>query len=119
MSSNEINRLQSKKIDDLYEELGRALMISEYPSGHTVQRTLAVEKGRSFLAGALDRLKAKICSEWGYCGKRGNYGNFQSLVYAVAPLVSSVVGVPASTALIVAIILIKIGLDDLCKCPNA
>ena len=119
MSSNEILRLQSKKIDDLYEELGRALMISEYPSGHVVTKTVAVEKGRSFLTSALDRLRAKICTDWGYCSKRSDYGNFQSLVFAVAPLVSSVVGVPASTALIVAVILVKIGLDDLCKCSNA
>ena len=119
MSSNEINQLQSKKIDDLYEELGRALMISEYPSGYAVARTLAVERGRSFLKGVLDRLKAKICTEWRYCNKRADYGNFQSLVYAVAPLVSSVVGVPASTALIVAVILVKIGLDDVCKCSKA
>lgn len=119
MSSNEILRLQSKKIDDLYEELGRALMISEYPSGHVVERTLAIERGRTFLTGALDRLKAKICVEWRYCSKRTDYGNFQSLVYAVAPLVSSVVGIPASTALIVAVIVVKIGLDDVCKCSNA
>ena len=119
MSSNEILRLQSKKVDDLYEELGRALVTSEYPGKLSVPRTLAVERGRSLLAGAQDGLKAKICVEWGYCSKRSDYGNFQSLVYAITPLVSSVVGVPASTALIVAVILVKIGLDDLCKCSNA
>lgn len=118
MSSNEILRLQSKRVDDLYEELGRALVISEYPDTRSVPRTLGVERGRSFLTGALERLKAKICVEWGYCNKRSDYGNFQSLVYAIAPLISSVVGVPGSTALIVAVILVKIGLDDLCKCSN-
>ena len=118
MSPTEVSRLNSKNIDELYEELGRARMTPEYPSGRTIARPVAVERGRSFLTSSLNGLKAKICVEWHYCSKRNDYGNFQSLVYAVAPLVSSVVGVPVSTALIVTVILIKIGLDDLCKCPN-
>ena len=117
MSSNEIQRLQSRSIDDLYEELGRSLIISEYPTS-IVTRTLAVERGRSFLNGSLEGLKTRICVDWRYCSKRGSFGNFQSLVYAVSPLVASVVGLPASTTLLVTVVLVKIGLDGLCKCPG-
>jgi hypothetical protein len=118
MSSSDIQRLSSRSIDNLYEELGRSLVSGEYAKTPTISREVAVQRGRTLLSDNSDKLKAKICVDWKYCSKRSEYGTFQSLVYAVAPLVSSVVGVPVSTALIVAIILIRVGLDDLCKCPN-
>jgi hypothetical protein len=119
MSSPDIERLSSRSIDDLYEELGRSLVAGEYAKTTTLSKQVAVERGRTFLSGNSDKLKTKICVDWKYCSKRSDYGTFQSLVYAIAPLISSVVGVPAATALIVAIILAKVGLDDLCKCPNS
>ncbi len=119
MSSPEFQRLSSRSLDDLYEELGRSLVAGEYAKTVSVSKQVAVQRGRTFLSGNSDKFRAKICVEWKYCSKRADYGTFQSLVYAVAPLVSSVVGVPAATVLIIAIILVKVGLDDLCKCPNA
>ena len=116
MSSN-IEQLLSKNLEDLYEELGRSLIAPEFPKTATVTRQNAVQRGRSFVSGSIEKLRAKICIDWRYCSKKGEYGDFQSLAYAVAPLVSSVVGVPATTALIVAIILIKSGLEKLCNCP--
>ncbi len=110
-------RLLSKSIDDLYEELGRSIITPDYPSAASVTKQNAVQRGKSFLSGSSEKLRAKICVDWRYCSKRGEYGDFQSLAYAVAPLVSSVVGVPATTAMIVAIILIKSGLDKFCNCP--
>ncbi len=118
MSSSDATRLYSKNIDDLYEELGRALVTPEFPKRGPVSKQVAVQRGRSFLSGSMDKLKVKICVDWHYCSRRGDYSNFQSLAYAVAPLVSSVAGVPATTAMIVAILLIRIGLDDLCRCQN-
>jgi len=116
LSSN-IEHLLVKSVDDLYEELGRSLITPDYPLAGTVTRQNAVQRGKSFISGSLEKLRAKICADWRYCSKRGEYGDFQSLAYAVAPLVSSVVGVPATTAMIVAIILIKSGLEKLCNCP--
>jgi|SRR6266540_3995325 len=118
MSSTDMTRLYSKSIDELYEELGRTLVAPEFPKGASVSRQVAVQRGRSFLSSSMDKLKAKICVDWHYCSRRGDYSNFQSLAYAVAPLVSSVAGVPTTTAMIVVILLIRIGLDDLCHCPN-
>jgi hypothetical protein len=118
MSSPDIERLSSKSVDDLYEELGRSLVAGEYAKTATVSKQVTVQRGRTFLSSNSDKFRAKICVEWKYCSRRADYGTFQSLVYAVAPLVSSVVGVPAATALIVAVILVKVGLDDLCKCPS-
>src|SRR6266480_8122208 len=115
--SSSIGQLLSKSVDDLYEELGRSLIAPEFPKTATVTRQNAVQRGRFFVSGSLEKLRAKICVDWRFCGKRGEYGDFQSLAYAIAPLVSGVVGVPATTAMIVAIILIKSGLEKLCNCP--
>jgi len=110
--SSDVERLLSKSVDDLYEELGRSLI-----TARSVTKQNAVQRGKSFVSGSLEKLRAKICVDWHFCGKRNQYGDFQSLAYAIAPLVSSVVGVPATTAMIVAIILIKSGLEKLCNCP--
>jgi hypothetical protein len=114
---SDIEQLLSKSLDDLYEELGRSLISPEFPSTTSITKQNAVQRGRSFVTDSLEKLRGKICGDWRYCSKRGEYGDFQSLAYAIAPLVSSVVGVPATTAMIVAIILIKSGLDKLCRCP--
>ncbi|HYY90642.1 MAG TPA: hypothetical protein VE955_01495 [Candidatus Dormibacteraeota bacterium] len=118
MSSAELTRLSSKSIDDLYEELGHVIVAPEYPKGAAVSRQVAVQRGRSFLSGAMDSLRNKICSEWHYCSKRGEYSTFQSLVSAIAPLVSNVAGVPASAVMIITVLLVKVGLDNLCHCPS-
>ena len=115
--SSDVERLLSKSLDDLYEELGRSLISPDFPATASITKQNAVQRGRSFVSGSLEKLRSKICVDWRYCSKRGDYGDFQSLAYAVAPLVSSVVGVPATTAIIVAIILIKSGLEKLCNCP--
>jgi hypothetical protein len=115
--SSSVERLLSKSLDDLYDELGRSLISPEFPATASITRQNAVQRGKSFVSGSLEKLRGKICVDWRYCTKRSEYGDFQSLAYAVAPLVSSVVGVPATTAMIVAIILIKSGLDKLCNCP--
>ena len=118
MFPRDVEHLYAKSLEDLYEELGRAVVTSEFRKP-LATREFAVRQGKSFISDHIDKLKAKVCVDWHYCNKRNDYGNFQALAYAIAPLVSSVVGVPATTAMIVALILIKIGLDDLCKCPGA
>src|SRR5690348_10181801 len=100
MSSN-VERLLSKNVDDLYEELGRSLITPGYPSSASVTKQNAVQRGKSFVSESLEKLRAKICLDWRYYSKRGEYGDFQALAYAVAPLVSSVVGIPVTTAMIV------------------
>src|SRR5437773_9561983 len=119
MSSPNFEQLHSKNIDDLYEVLGRSLVSPEYPGAAVVTKQVATQRGRAFVSGSLDKLRTKICVDWHYCDKRTQYVNFQALANAVAPLVSSAVGVPIATAIIVAIILIKLGLNDLCKCTGA
>lgn len=117
MESTEVQRLYSKNLNDLYEELGRSTLTPEY--GRSVpSRQLAIQRGNLFVTSHTDKLKAKICAEWNYCERRNDYANIQALVYAVVPLISSAVGVPVATAMIVAVILIKIGLDELCQCPK-
>lgn len=119
MSSDDLTRLQSMSTHDLYEELGRALVSPETPIGGPVPKQVAVERGQLFLATSREKLKTKICVEWDYCSKRSSYGSVQALVYAVSPLISSEVGVPAATAIIVAMILVRMGLDHFCNCPSS
>lgn len=118
MESTDAQRLYSKSLNDLYEELGRSTLTPEFGRS-APSRQLAIQRGKLFVRSHTDQLKGKICAEWNYCEKRNDYVNIQSLVYAVVPLISSIVGVPAATAVIVAVILIKIGLDDLCQCPKS
>ncbi len=115
--SSSVQNLLSKNLDDLYEELGRSIIAPELPRTGSVTRQNAIQRGRFFVSGSLEKLRDKICVDWRFCSKRAEYGDFQSLAYAIAPLVSGVVGVPATTAMIVAIILIKSGLEKLCNCP--
>ncbi len=118
MSSDDLTRLQSMSIHDLYEELGRALIAPETPTVSPVPRQAAVERGQLFIATSREKLKQKICVEWDYCNKRSSYGNIQTLVYAISPIISTEVGVPIATAIIVAMILVKMGLDHFCDCPS-
>ncbi len=103
---------------DLYEELGRSIIVTELGRPQIVSRLAAVEKGQITFSRLREKLLEKVCGDWNYCGKRAQYGDFQTLAYAIAPLVSSVVGVPAASAMVVTIILIKMGLDKLCNCPK-
>ncbi len=99
MSSPNFEQLHSKNIDDLYEVLGRSLVSPEYPGAAVVTKQVATQRGRAFVSGSLDKLRTKICVDWHYCDKRNQYVNFQALANAVAPLVSSAVGVPIATAM--------------------
>ncbi len=118
-SAGEVERLYSMTIHGLYEELGRSHTVPEYGKPEALTRQAAVERGQSLFSRFREKLIEKICRDWNYCGKRGKYDDFRTLAYAISPLVSSVLGVPATTAMVVTIILIKIGLDKLCNCPSA
>src|SRR2546428_5595322 len=117
MSAN-IEQLLSKNLDDLYEELGRSLITPEFPKTSSVTKQNAVQRGKAFVSGSLEKLRSKICVDWHFCGKRGEYADFQSLAYAVAPLVSSVVGVPGTTAIILELVVLMSGLGKCCNCPS-
>ncbi len=118
IAPGEVERLWSMTTQGLYEELGRSIIVTELGRPETVSRLAAIEKGQTMFSRLREKLLEKVCGEWNYCGKRAQYGDFQALAYAVAPLVSSVVGVPAASGMVVTIILIKMGLDKLCNCPK-
>src|SRR5207245_10955284 len=111
--SSSVENLLSKNLDDLYEELGRSLITPELPRTGSVTRQNAVQRGKSFVSGSLEKLRAKICVDWHSCNKTSEYGDFQSLAYAVAPLVSRGAAVPSSRATSVTTIFVKCGLEQL------
>lgn len=57
--SSSIEQLLSKSLEDLYEELGRSLIAPEFPKTATITRQNAAQRGRSFVSGSLERLRAK------------------------------------------------------------
>jgi hypothetical protein len=118
-AAGEIQRLNAMTTQGLYEELGRSIIVTELGRPEAVSRLAAIERGQITFSRLREKLLEKVCGEWNYCGKRAQYGDFQALAYAIAPLVSSVVGVPAASAMVVTIILIKMGLDKLCNCPKS
>ncbi len=117
-AAGEVERLYSMTIHGLYEELGKSITVTEPGRPEAVSRVAAIEKGQITFSRLREKLLEKLCGEWNYCAKRAQYGDFQALSYAIAPLVSSVVGVPAPSAMTMTIILIKMGLDKLCNCPK-
>ncbi len=116
--SGDVERLWSMTTPGLYEELGRSVIVTELGRPEAVSKVAAIEKGQATFSRQRERLLEKVCGEWNYCGKRDEYGDFQALASAIVPLVSSVVGVPAASAMVVTIILIKLGLDKLCNCSK-
>src|SRR5437879_13640381 len=96
--SSSVQNLLSKNLDDLYEELGRSIIAPELPRTGSVTRQNAVQRGGFFASGSLEKLRAKMCVDWRFCSKRGEYGDFQSLAYARAPVVAGVAGVQATPA---------------------
>ena len=118
-AAGEVERLWSMTTQGLYEELGRSIIVTELGRPEAVSRLAAIEKGQAMFSRLREKLLEKVCGEWNYCGKRAQYSEFQALAYAIVPLVSLVVGVPAANAMVVTIILIKMGLDKLCNCPKS
>ena len=114
----EIQRLYAMTTQGLYEELGRSMIVTEFGRPEAVSRLAAIERGQITFSHLREKLLEKVCREWNYCGKKTQYNDFQALASAIAPVVSSVVGVPATSAIVITIILIKMGLDKLCNCPQ-
>src|SRR2546427_12564772 len=111
--SSSVQNLLSKNLDDLYEELGRSIIAPELPRTGSVTRQNAVQRGRFFVSGSLEKLRAKICVDWRFCSKRGEDGDFPSRPDAIARLASSGAGVPATPRIVLPIIATESGLGTL------
>src|SRR5437899_10920114 len=101
--SSSIEQLLSKSLEDLYEELGRSLIAPEFPKTATMTGQNAAQRGRSFVSGSLERLRANICAVGRYCNKRSESGGFQSIAYTVVPVVARVLRVLDITAMLAAV----------------
>src|SRR5207302_10516538 len=108
--SSSVQNLLSKNLDDLYEELGRSIIAPELPRTGSVTRQNAVQRGRFFVSGSLEKLRAKICVDWRFCCQSGEYGDFKSLAYAFATIVTVVVGCLLTAAMLDALLLIMVRL---------
>ena len=118
-TAGEIQRLYAMTTQELYEELGKSIIITESSRPEAVSRLAVIEKGQITFSHLREKLLEKVCREWNYCGKKAQYEDFRALASAIAPVVSSVVGVPAASAMVITVILIKIGLDKLCNCTKS
>jgi len=141
-----IVELSKMGLDDLYEIVGRDLVfkgsdpaVFDYqPSEDIVgylfdlqshpfrrrrlekvlTRQEFIKSGRRYLARRRDGFRQKICIDWNFCKKRGNYSDNITLMSAVVGIVGSFLpGFPAVSVYAVCAILTKKGLDKLCRCP--
>ena len=118
-TAGEIQRLSAMTTQELYEELGKSIIITQSGRPEAVSRLAGIENGQITFSHLREKLLEKVCREWNYCEKKAQYEDFQALASAIAPVVSSVVGVPAASAMVITVILIKLGLDKLCNCTRS
>jgi len=131
--SAEASKLTKLSEDKLYEMIGEALLVQEFLKKPTkflesegirtvMNRTRKVEsrkKGKIFVNKLRKRMFKKICVEAQACKwEKHVLKDTKGLVETLVPLIGSIIGftIPA-IAIAVAIIIIKRGVREFCKCP--
>jgi tetratricopeptide (TPR) repeat protein len=73
-----------------------------------------------WLSGAISSVKSKICDDFEYCAKKKQYpiDRLVELATVIAALVADIVG-SAPSGVLLAVIVIRQGLDKLCGCDTA
>lgn len=120
MDTADVARLLDEHEDDLFAQLGFSYgrgdsrSVSFRDAG--VNPEVEKRKGQALFDQLLPTLKQRLCVEWGACSRiaSGKYPSASELVLAVAEiLVQTLTGFPV---MIVSVLLVKIGLRQLCEC---
>lgn len=83
-----------------------------------IDRKSLIRAGRRFLVRSGEKFRKKICVNWNYCKKRGQYSDEVALSQAIVGFIGSAIPGLSLLALTgVVVILSKKGLDKLCGCP--
>lgn len=82
-----------------------------------MRETYAKALFQSIFSKSKGGLSHQICVKWDYCSKRTQYKNKVMLANAIVGAINFVLkDVPLTVLYAIAFILIKMGLDDFCKC---
>lgn len=122
--TNEVRKLMELDEDDLYARLGyQSLGLEERPTElqlldqFSMTKLELIVRGRSFFDRNKQHLREKICDEWGYCKKGGEYtGDFGLLLGALVPVVAKGLGLPTYLIAVLCTLAFKYGLNKLCEC---
>jgi hypothetical protein len=120
----EVRNLMELDEDELYARLGyQSLGLEGKPTElqlldqFSISKLDLIVRGRAFFDRNKQRLREKICDEWGYCKKRGEYtGDFGFLMVALVPVVARGLGLPTYLIAVLCTLAFKYGLNKLCEC---
>jgi len=110
--------------DELYAILGyqslgleeRATELRLFDSFSITKSDLII-KGKAYFERYKQQLKEKICDDWQYCKRRGEYnGDFKLLMDVLIPIIITGITLPAPLIAVLCTLTFKYGLDKLCGC---
>ena len=119
----EARKLMDMDEDELYAILGyqslgleeRATELRLFDSFSITKSDLII-KGKAYFERYKQQLKEKICDDWQYCKRRGEYnGDVKLLMGALIPIINRIT-LPAPLIAVLCILTFKYGLDKLCGC---
>ncbi|SRR5712692_4461261 len=133
-----VEQLYEMRIGDLLAELGNEINKSRtfrqsltspsfaplfkdvqlFSPRNMLSRIQSVRLSRQVISKFTPTLRKKICADWDYCNKRNQYAGWKELTTAVSPLIATVTGLQGYALLIATVVVLKKGLNKLCKCPK-
>ena len=109
--------------DELYAILGyQSLGLEERATeprlySFSITKSDLIIKGKAYFERYKQQLKEKICDDWQYCKRRGEYnGDVKLLMDALIPIIITGITLPAPLIAVLCILTFKYGLDKLCGC---
>ena len=120
----EVRKLMDMDEDELYAILGyQSLGLEERATevrlldSFSITKSDLVIKGKAYFERYKQQLKEKICDDWQYCKRRGEYsGDFKLLMSALIPTIITGITLPAPLIAVLCALAFKYGLDKLCGC---
>jgi len=83
----------------------------------SITKSDLIIKGKAYFERYKQQLKEKICDDWQYCKRRGEYnGDVKLLMDALIPIIITGITLPAPLIAVLCILTFKYGLDKLCGC---
>ena len=83
----------------------------------SITKSDLIIKGKAYFERYKQQLKEKICDDWQYCKRRGEYnGDFKLLMDVLIPIIITGITLPAPLIAVLCILTFKYGLDKLCGC---
>jgi hypothetical protein len=119
----DVHKLMELDEGELYAILGGQTSLLENPTElqfwDRLSKTERIERGKIFFDKCEQRLKEKICNEWGYCGKKKIYNDDTTLMIGLIPVVGAgfgFTGIAMGVSAVLSVLVFKHKLDKFCEC---